>query len=104
MEFRTSHRRLSCTRAFTIAFLLISSLPTWATLGDNAASVLTDQTRMKGALHSVDNRAYVMHEITMSTGSKVREYVSPSGAVFGVAWEGELPPDLQQLLGPYYQQ
>jgi Protein of unknown function (DUF2844) len=34
----------------------------------------------------------------------VREYVSPAGAVFGVAWEGQFPPDLQSLLGPYYQQ
>jgi hypothetical protein len=34
----------------------------------------------------------------------VREFVSPQGAVFGVAWEGQFPPDLQSLLGPYYQQ
>ena len=30
----------------------------------------------------------------------MREYVS-RGAVFGVDWEGQFPPDLQQLLGPY---
>jgi len=52
----------------------------------------------------VDNRAYVMHEITSPNGAVVREFVSPQGAVFGVAWEGQFPPDLQQLLGPYYQQ
>ena len=44
-----------------------------------------------------------MHEITTTTGV-VREFVSPGGAVFGVAWDGQFPPDLQQLLGPYYQQ
>jgi hypothetical protein len=59
---------------------------------------------MKGTLRSVDNRAYVMHEITSPSGTVVREFVSPQGAVFGVAWEGQFPPDLQQLLGPYYQQ
>jgi len=80
------------------------SMPAFAVLGDNAASVLSDQARMKGALSSVDHSTYVMHEITMSSGAKVREFVSPSGAVFGVAWEGQFPPDLQQLLGPYYQQ
>ena len=58
---------------------------------------------MKGMLRSVDNRTYVMHEITTS-GTVVREYVSPAGAVFGVAWEGQFPPNFQQLLGPYYQQ
>jgi hypothetical protein len=76
----------------------------WATLGDTASSVLTDQARMKGTVRSVDNHSYVVHEITASSGAKVREFVTPGGAVFGVAWEGKQPPDLQQLLGPYYQQ
>lgn len=77
--------------------------PARAVLGDSAASVLTDQARMKGTLHSVDRGTYVMHEITTSTGA-VREFVSPAGAVFGVAWEGQFPPDFQHLLGPYYAQ
>jgi|SRR5579862_2849184 len=85
-------------------FLLLGAMPAWATLGDNAASVLRDQAHMKGALHSVDNRSYVLHEITLSTGAKVREYVSPAGAVFGVAWEGQFAPDFQQLLGTYFPQ
>ena len=77
--------------------------PALAVLGDTAASVLTDQARMKGTLRSVDHRTYVQHEITTTTGA-VREFVTPGGAVFGVAWEGQFPPDFQQLLGPYYQQ
>jgi uncharacterized protein DUF2844 len=91
-------------RILLAAWLLALPLPAKASLGDNAASVLTDQARMKGTLRSVDAQSYVMHEITASTGTVVREYVSPAGAVFGVAWEGQVPPDLQQLLGPYYQQ
>lgn len=90
--------------AFLTLLFLGSSLPTWAVLGDNAASVLADQARMKGALHSTDNQTYVIHEIKTPIGDKVREFVTPGGAVFGVAWEGQLPPNLQQLLGPYYQQ
>jgi hypothetical protein len=86
------------------AVVVALSAPVFAALGDNAASVLTDQARMKGTLHSVDNRTYVMHEITGSSGAKVREYVSPAGLVFGVAWEGQFPPNLQDVLGPYYQQ
>jgi len=88
------------------AALLLLALPltAWAALGDNAASVVSDQARMKGTLRSVDNRAYVLHEITLPSGAKVREFVSPAGAVFGVAWDGQFPPDLQQLLGAYYQQ
>src|SRR5271165_1066248 len=86
------------------SLLLVMPLPAMAVLGDNAASVLTDQARMKGTLRSVDAHTYVMHEITAPAGTVVREFVSPAGAVFGVAWEGQFPPDLQQLLGPYYQQ
>jgi hypothetical protein len=85
-------------------FVLLLPFNAWAALGDNAASVLADQARMKGTLSSVDNRTYVLHEITMASGAKVREYVTPGGAVFGVAWEGQFPPNLEQLLGPYYQQ
>jgi Protein of unknown function (DUF2844) len=94
----------TAARILLSASLLVLPLPAAAVLGDAAASVLNDQARMKGTLRSVDNRTYVMHEITASTGTVVREYVSPAGAVFGVAWEGQFPPDLQQLLGPYYQQ
>lgn len=86
------------------ALVLALSAPAFAVLGDNAASVLTDQARMKGTLTSVDNQTYVMHEITAPTGAKVREYVTPGGAVFGIAWEGQFAPNFEQLLGPYYQQ
>lgn len=85
-------------------FLLLLPFNAWAALGDNAASVLTDQARMKGTLSSIDHRTYVLHEITMVSGAKVREYVTPGGAVFGVAWEGQFLPDLELLLGAYYQQ
>jgi len=93
----------TAARILLSAFLMVP-LPLMAVLGDNAASILTDQARMKGTLRSVDAQTYVMHEITASTGAVVREFVSPRGAVFGVAWEGQFPPDLQQLLGPYFQQ
>jgi hypothetical protein len=90
-------------RILAAALLLTMPFPAQAVLGDTAASVLTDQARMKGTLHSVDRHTYVVHEITTTTGV-VREFVSPAGAVFGVAWDGQFAPDFQQLLGPYYQQ
>jgi len=34
----------------------------------------------------------------------LREYVSPSGNVFGVAWQGRTHPDLHQVFGAYYDQ
>ena len=44
-----------------------------------------------------------MHELTTPYGTTVREYVSPDGKVFGVAWRGPFLPNLQQLLGDSYQ-
>lgn len=93
----------ACVRILAAALLLAMPFPARAVLGDSAASVLSDQARMKGTLRSVDRGAYVMHEIITTTGA-VREFVSPGGAVFGVAWEGQFSPDFQHLLGPYYAQ
>jgi Protein of unknown function (DUF2844) len=101
---RLNAKHTGLNRALVVVVLLVLSTPAFAVLGDNAASVLTDQARMKGTLRSVDRQTYVMHEITASYGAKVREYVSPSGVVFGVAWEGQFPPNFEQLLGPYFQQ
>ncbi len=86
------------------ALLMLLAIPMWASLGDTAASVLNDQARWKGTLSSVDNGTYAVHEITMASGAKVREYVSPAGAVFAIAWDGQFAPNFQQVLGPYYQQ
>lgn len=97
-------RSLLHGRVLLAALVLLLPLSAFATLGDNAASVLNDQARMKGTLRSVDNQTYVLHEITMTSGAKVREFVTPGGAVFGVAWEGPFPPDFSQLLGAYFQQ
>jgi len=91
-------------RMLGLALLMLLAIPMWASLGDTAASVLNDQTQWKGTLSSVDNGTFVVHEITMASGAKVREFVSPAGAVFGIAWDGQFPPNFQQLLGPYYQQ
>jgi hypothetical protein len=44
-----------------------------------------------------------MHELQTPAGTKVREYVSPAGVVFGVAWRGPSMPDLRQLLGDHFQ-
>src|ERR1700730_12066406 len=70
----------TCARIVAAALLLAVPFPAHAVLGDTAASVLTDQARMKGTLHSVDRRTYVVHEITTNTGV-VREFVSPAGSV-----------------------
>jgi len=43
---------------------------------------------------------YTVQEIE-SASVAIREYISPSGIVFGIAWNGLIHPDLTQLLGSY---
>ena len=90
--------------AFLFALLGLVSSPVWAALGDNSASVQVDSAHMNGTLHSITNAHYTIQEIRTSNGQTVREFVSPGGSVFGVAWEGPTTPDLQQLLGAYFEQ
>ncbi len=58
---------------------------------------------MQATLRSTQNQAYAVHELRAPSGDLVREYVSPEGKVFGVAWQGSFRPDFQQLLGTYFQ-
>jgi len=45
---------------------------------------------------------YTVNRATLDSGATVHEYVDASGTVFGVSWSGPVPPDLKQLLGPYF--
>jgi hypothetical protein len=80
------------------------TLPAGATLGGSVASVQDDQASMKGTLQVTKAEGYEIHEIQAAQGVKVREYVSPSGTVFGVAWQGPWKPNLHQILGSYFDQ
>jgi hypothetical protein len=103
MPRRESHARTT-TLIFTSALLLCVSFPAWAELGGDEASIQTDQAQMQGQRRIARASTHVMHEIQLPTGTKVREYVSPAGKVFGVAWEGPFLPNMQQVLGAYFEQ
>jgi len=47
---------------------------------------------------------YTVHEYQLASGTQVREYLSSSGSVFAVAWNGPFMPNLQELLGSYFGQ
>jgi len=42
---------------------------------------------------------YAMNELTLSSGTVVREYTDRNGVVFAVTWRGPVQPNLQQFLG-----
>lgn len=81
---------------------LVYCFPARASLGGDMASVRDDQAKMQGTLQTTSKDFYNVHEIQASNGIVVREYVSTSGSVFGVAWQGRSHPDLRQMLGAYY--
>jgi Protein of unknown function (DUF2844) len=84
--------------------LVLVCVPAGAELGGSVSSIQADQEHMKGTRRVTEGAAYSVHEIQAATGTMVREFVSPSGTVFGVAWNGPSTPDLQQLLGTYFGQ
>jgi hypothetical protein len=84
--------------------LLVISQSAFAALGGTAASVQADQVHMQGTLGTTQSNAYSVQEIKAATGVTVREYVSTSGKVFAVAWQGPWPPSMRQILGTYFDQ
>lgn len=79
-----------------------SATPARAALGGVEASVESDRLQMGATLRVLPMPSYTLHELQAPSGTVVREYVSPQGTVFGVAWHGPSMPDLRQVLGTYF--
>jgi hypothetical protein len=79
-------------------------LPALAALGGDVSTVEADRVNMKAEMKVTQAGAYAVHEMKAPGGTVVREFVSPAGRVFAVAWHGSSIPDMQQLLGAYFQQ
>ena len=73
-----------------------------ASLGGDEATVASDNAVLEGRIKVARVQRYAVHEIAAPSGTVVREFVSPSGKVFAVAWSGPTMPDLRQVLGPYF--
>lgn len=84
--------------------ILALPLPLLASLGGDASSVQADQAKMQSTLRTTSSNSYTLHEMETPAGVTVKEYVSPTGKVFAVTWQGAFHPDLRQLLGAYFDQ
>ena len=82
--------------------VLASSQWAHAALGESSETIIADRKALQ-AVHraTTPHKGYTVEEI-VSDATAVREYVSPSGVVFGIAWNGYIHPDLTQLLGSYW--
>ena len=97
------HPPLAATVLFGVGLLLGSAhTPARATLGQPVASVSADRARMKGQLRERTGIGYTVEEITLPSGTVVKEFISPAGIVFAVSWHGPTMPNLEQTLGSEY--
>ena len=100
-----AHMLFSKSKVYLIAVAVMAwVLPAFAELGGDVTTIQADQEHMKGSRQVTTTATYSVHEIKAATGTKVREFVSPTGKVFAVAWQGPSTPDLRQLLGQYFDQ
>ena len=81
--------------------IILTVQDTLAALGESVDSVESDRESLAAAhVAMTAHRAYTVHEIKTDS-TVIREYVSLSGIVFAVAWNGLVHPNLTELLGSY---
>jgi hypothetical protein len=94
----------SPARIAVMAALAGFCVPAFASLGSNVNSVEADRAHMNAVVSVSQGRDYAIHQIQSPAGTEVDEYVSSAGTVFAVSWHGMFAPDMQQILGTYFQQ
>jgi len=100
-EAAPMRRKHKIFRGMAIVAALASAQWAHATLGGNAETIASDRKAL-AAVHraTMPRSGYTVEEMALDS-TTVREYVSPAGIVFGIAWNGYVHPDLTQLLGSY---
>jgi hypothetical protein len=87
-----------------VASLLVLCFPSFAALGDDVSSVQADQAHIQASRQVTDAHTYAIHELRSPSGAVIREFVSPVGKVFAVAWHAPTLPDMKQLLGSHFEE
>ena len=87
---------------FYFAIFTLATVPSaQATLGESVDTGMSNRTPSSAVQRAALSRnGYTVREVR-SGANVVREYVSPSGVVFAIAWNGLSHPDLTSQLGAY---
>ena len=89
-----------CYLAIPIAILMMTETAL-AALGESGDSVDRDRVALKAVQRTTSvSKSYSVQELQTKTIA-VREYLTPSGVVFGITWNGLTHPDLTPLLGSF---
>ena len=91
-------RRQGAVTALLLALALCPALALGA-LGRQAESTDVDQKMLHAQKAIRPGAQFTLHELTLPSGTVVREFVGPNGRVFAVAWRGPTLPDLKQIFG-----
>ena len=91
-----------CLAAGLLLALWLAPPPARASLGDPEATAGSDAAQLHGSMKSTERTNYRVHEIQLPSGTALREFSTPGGTVFAVAWRGPAIPNLQQALGRYF--
>jgi hypothetical protein len=87
--------------ASALMLLLAHAGLSHAALGGHSEQFNTEGTTVVSSVSSAVSN-YVIRDTTLASGTRVREYISGSGVVFAVTWEGPVLPNLKALLGRYF--
>ncbi len=87
-----------------VGVVLVFSIPGRASLGGKVDSIQADTAHMGATVNQISTNNVEVHQLQSPTGTVVNEYLSSSGTVFAVTWQGPFMPDMQQILGSYFQQ
>ena len=105
MPIRKFHKPLSRSnleRAVVAAFMLAFAGPGHGMLGGSPTQFSATEPTVVSSVSSAAT-SYTLRDTTLLAGTRVREYVSGSGVVFAVTWEGPVLPNLKELLGPHFE-
>jgi len=99
MTSRVMPRRIAALACTAVA--LLGAPAAHAVLGEDASSIAGDEQRLGGVRRqAMALRAPVQtYEIALADGSSIRQFVTPGGVVFAVAWSTRFKPNLDALLG-----
>ena len=73
-----------------------------AALGGPYQSIAADGAVLHASIKMATRSVFEVHELTLPSGTAVREYATPAGVVFAVTWNGPSLPNLAQTLGTYF--
>ena len=89
-------------RVTLFSFALSLIYAAHAALGGQPVQFDAEATTVVSGVSSAGSN-YFTRDTTLAAGTRVREYVSGSGVVFAVTWDGPFLPDLKALLGKYFE-